>query len=408
VERVAVFQSDHPFQVHTKNVVAGLRASGYDVDLFLFCCPQTVEAPDEAGHVFDLSAMHPYWSYREKVSEKVIEALRHFLISPLKLRNGVLIPSDVFKESLKFAKTGKYKCIIGVEKSGFVWASLVGAILEIPVIYYSLELYPTSDCFKLLRKGASSILKIPRFLRLRHLEKAYHKRARATIVQDQWRATELMKMNGVKQTENLLVPVSLKGPPLTKRTSYLQTCFDIPKNKKIILQLGLIEANRSVDEVVRASQRFPDNWVLIVHGPMFDEEFAAKVRSLDKSGRVIFSSRIVPTQELDNLVCSADVGFCLYPKAHINDYLTGFSSEKLARYLRCGIPVVTFDYPTYLDSVQKNRCGVCVRELSSVADAVGTILGDYDTYRANAFRAFGNHFEFNKQFEKVASYISAI
>ena len=407
MNNIAIFQADHPLHIHTINIVKGLEAGGYKVELFLYNCNFDCDNIQGLTNVYNLSNIHTYWSQRKTPIAKFAEAINYFFFLPMKVKQANLLPPAVFHESINIVNREKYLCFIGVEKLGFVWASIISSMFPTHILYYSLELYPTSDVFKYPLNKLSS-LKGFRFIRLRQLEKLYHKKAKATIIQDSHRADAIMKMNNVHKMDNIYLPVSLMGPPIREKNNYLRDRFSIPINKRIILQFGIIGKNRSVVEVARESQSFPDDWILIFHGPIYDDNIRRSITAIDKKKKIIISSNIVPPDEIDDLVSSADIGLCFYPKEHINDYLTGYSSEKLVRYLRCGIPVVTFDYPTFLDSVARNGCGICLRDLSSLNVAISEILNDYENYRTKAYEAFENSFEFNRQFEKVVSYIGRL
>jgi glycosyltransferase involved in cell wall biosynthesis len=400
---IAVFQAEHGLQVHTINVVKALEAAGYDVDLFFYGFNYNYDTTDGVRSVYDFSSKRKYWNRYPTRPGRLMEAFRYFVVEPLKPGKAPLMPQELLDESLKIAREKRYLCHIGVEKHGLVWATYLSRLTGAPTLYYSLELYPTKNVFY-----QSKSLKALRFLRLRQLEKASHRRAQATIVQDPSRANELMRENGVERMENLFVPVSLPGPPLYKKSDYLRDLFSLSPQKKIILQFGVLGGLRLADEVASAAQTFPPDWVLVFHGLVRNDEIVERIRQIDKGNRIIVSRDMVPSDKLDELVSSADVGLCFYGRKHVNDYLVGFSSEKLARYVKCGLPVVAFDYPTFLQSVRDTGCGVCIPELSSLTDAISNILKDYEGFRERAFNTFLEHFEFNKQFEKVISYVSAL
>ncbi len=400
---IAVFQAEHGLQVHTVNVVKALEAAGHNVDLFFCGFSYNYETTAGLTSVYDFSTMRKYWSHYPTAIGRVTKAFLYFIVEPLKPGRVPLLPPKLLDESLKIAQEKRYSCLIGVEKLGLAWATYISKRTGAPTLYYSLELYPTKNVF-----CQSNSLKALRFLRLRQLEKAAHKRARATIVQDPSRANELMRENGVTRMENLFLPVSLPGPPLYKKSDYLRALFNVAPQKKIILQFGVVGGLRLVDDVAYAAQTFPPDWVLVFHGLVRKDEVVERIKAIDKNNRIIVSSDMVSSDKLDELVGSADVGLCFYGRKHVNDYLVGFSSEKLARYVKCGLPVVAFDYPTFLQSVRDTGCGVCIPDLSSMTEAVSNILKDYDRYRERAFDTFLKYFEFDKQFEKITSYVSEL
>ena len=170
LNNIAIFQADHPLQVHTINIVKALEAEGYKVDLFLYNCNFTSENIHGLNNVYNLCNIHTYWSECKNPIAKFVEAVKYFILQPMKFKRENLLHTDVFHESISIVNRNKYLCFIGVEKLGFVWASIISQMFPTHILYYSLELYPTSDVFKYPLNKLSS-LKAFRFMRLRQLEK---------------------------------------------------------------------------------------------------------------------------------------------------------------------------------------------------------------------------------------------
>src|SRR5262249_396722 len=149
----------------------------------------------------------------------------------------------------------------GIEKVGLVWAGQVAAKLRAPFLYYSLELYNE----EYVRQG---LLNSFLFRQLRWAERRYHGRAAATIIQDVDRARVLFASNGLAPADARIVylPVSLLGPPYTRRSSFLHETLGIPKGRRIILYFGHIRERRYALDLADVAQGFPEDWVLVMHG----------------------------------------------------------------------------------------------------------------------------------------------
>jgi len=402
---IAIFQADHGLQVHTTNIANGLINAGYHVDIFLYNCAfKYEEVANCRANIIDFSSEHRYWNQHATIISKLFEAAHYFILKPLMFNPTRLFYRKVVDKSFKIIAEKKYAFLIGIEKLGMIWAGLVSKRYKIPYMYYSLELYPDSNAFS-VSNGMQDILKSLRFLLIRHWERKFHKQAAATIVQDRFRAAELMKMNGVGQTKNLLMPITVAGVPFTTKYNYFRQTLEIPDNMKIALQFGVIGQNRLAEEVALAGQSFPDDWVIVFHGPVGSERTIQRIRRIDKKKKVFISTRLIQSEKIDELISSADIGLCFYGKKRVNDYHTGFSSEKLARYLKCGLPVIAFNYPTFLESVEKNHCGICIAELGEISKAVGAISSRYSEFRQNAFLTYTSCFEFSKQFKTVLDFL---
>jgi glycosyltransferase involved in cell wall biosynthesis len=206
-----------------------------------------------------------------------------------------------------------------------------------------------------------------------------------------------------------LVPISLLGPARPERTWYLHDRLGISRETHIVLLLGQIHAQRSTIDAVKAAQSLPAGWMLVVHGPAHgDDALLQHLASLNTSGRARISTDLVAPRELTDLVASADVGLVLYAGDTPNDYLTGRSSEKVARYAQAGVPMIAFDYPSFLEVFDRFECGRCIEDLNQLVTAIHAIEKDYARHRAGALRAYEDVYEFSKQFSPVLDWIDRL
>jgi hypothetical protein len=131
-------------------------------------------------------------------------------------------------------------------------------------------------------------------------------------------------------------------------------------------------------------------WATIVQDPnrgkvLFEDNQNSIVREISKidiNRKVRVSLNLVALSDESSIMRSARVSLVFYGCDNHNDRLTGFSSEKLALSLQCGIPVIAFAYPSF-DHIREERCGVLVHALSGGPNAISQILNDYDNYRGS-------------------------
>jgi glycosyltransferase involved in cell wall biosynthesis len=311
--------------------------------------------------------------------------------------NDDLIPENLIQASLDIISNQAYQCFIGIERMGLIWAGKINERLRIPVIYYSLELFTTDSPYF---SGA-------RFMLSKELERKYHRLAVATIIQDEERARVLFTDNQIDKTELLLVPVSVLGGPNKISSSYLRDNYSIAHHAKIILVFGEIWDFTICTELVTTVQDFPDDWVLVMHHSG-SPQYLKVIENLDLNKRIIPSLQYVPPEQIQNLISSADIGLALYGKKSINEYLTGSASEKLALYLQSGLPVITMDYPSFKNIIERFHCGICISSLQQLKKALETIISSINEYRESAFDCFSEHYEFKKQFLKVIDFIESL
>jgi glycosyltransferase involved in cell wall biosynthesis len=162
------------------------------------------------------------------------------------------------------------------------------------------------------------------------------------------------------------------------------------------LSYGEISERRFGLDLARLAQEFPEEWRLVLHGfgvPAVLET----IRRIDEQNRVCLSLRLVPASQQQEVVRSATIGLALYGKEPLNDQLTGRSSEKIALYFQCGIPLIAFKHQSY-EHIEAEKAGVLVDRLEDIKGAVAEILKNYESYTQNAFRCYEKYYRFEDSF----------
>jgi glycosyltransferase involved in cell wall biosynthesis len=70
----------------------------------------------------------------------------------------------------------------------------------------------------------------------------------------------------------------------------------------------------------------------------------------------------MPLEEGYKMAKNMDIGLCLiWPmKNSIESYPT-----KLFEYMRCGLPIITSNFPLYREVIEENNCGVCIDPINA-------------------------------------------
>lgn len=297
---------------------------------------------------------------------------------------------------LAAASEHHYGLLIGASQYGLMSSTLVGKLRKIPVAYLNLELTTLSA-------NPNS---------LSHWFEAWcNQQAEFTVVQDEDRADVLIRENGISRDKTILVPVGARGPAYTKSSDYLRDRFDLAYDTRILLHAGTISNRefRCFDFARVATRVLPDDWVLIVHGWASNTDELNELRGVGDN--VIVSTDVVPYDELDHLIGSADVGVALYKDINTNYSLMGSASQKLAHYLKCGLPVIVSELPSLCSVISLYRCGVCVSDsLTSreIATAIEEITSGYDDYTEGAIRCFNDRYNFDRRFRPVVDRIASL
>lgn len=421
--RVAFFVSGYGLGTSASIVNSAIMfaQSGYQVDLFLCYVPDShlVTFRDERICVHDLGNV-PQTSVQfiSKVGHFVKVVLRAIIPAKgrAKLRKLLkrrrshemasscpgesefgFIPETALDAAAEVISDNDYQCFFGIEQRGLIFAGWLGAQFNVPVVYYSLELYLsnyphwTGDRFPLLK----------------HLERKYHAAAIATIIQDEERGRLLLADNGITQSRMFYVPVAMLGEPIQSRGRYFHNRFGLPNSERIILQLGNIHEHRQSQQIAKAAQTLPNGWTLVMHG-LIKPDMAEEISKLDVHSKIRLSRDLVDMHDLPELVSSADIGLVFYTDDNLNNYHTGLASDKMARHMQCGTPVITIDFPSFRRIVDKYKCGICVSDPQEMPHALRQIEADYESYRAGAFRCFADNYEFSRHFRSVVEFVSQL
>ena len=231
-------------------------------------------------------------------------------------------------------------------------------------------------------------------------------------------AQVLAEDTGLSDHRTINVPNSPMGRAEKQRSNYLRDRFDIPHDTKIILSSGTLGAWACIHQIMRSTQHWPENWVLVCHtryrADNMNRDYLEALRYLAKPGKVVFSTDPIPRDEYPKLVQSADVGIAFYCvqqgnlTAQDNIRFLGLSSGKLAYYLQAGVPVIANRIPSIEKLLSEYRCGEITEDPSITHFSLEKIFSDYKSYSSNAIKCFNAELEFESRFRKVVSAVEAL
>jgi glycosyltransferase involved in cell wall biosynthesis len=286
-----------------------------------------------------------------------------------------------------------YKCWFGVEPEGLAVAWRLTRRSGSELVYYSLELLLEENMLSLMHRIKKRV------------ERRASQAARLTITQDRARAKLLCESNQIPPDRIVLLPVGARGDPIVTKTDYLRRKFRLDPDIKIVLYAGTIADWSCSLELAQAALTWPENWRLVLHGNILttseNADYIQGMLSIAQDRRIILSTDWVPLGRLDELVASADVGVALYFEADRNRRFIASSSGKIAQYLKCGLPVVVSDFPRARVMFEDTGCGIAVHDAAELAEAVATILTDYDVYRSNAMRRYVEYYRIDRSIMDV-------
>jgi glycosyltransferase involved in cell wall biosynthesis len=163
---------------------------------------------------------------------------------------------------------------------------------------------------------------------------------------------------------------------------------------------------RYTRKLIRAAAALPPELALHLHGPVYDTPTRRLIEG-PLPPNVRCTTHVVPESELPRLLAGADVGLALYRCENANDRLTAYSSQKVALYLRAGLPIMTFRNDTYAELFSRFRCGEMVDDLGELGAAARRILDDYPAYSAAACAAFADIYHLDRYWEGLSRFLHA-
>ncbi len=217
-------------------------------------------------------------------------------------------------------------------------------------------------------------------------------RLAALMIQDRFREDLfLTSVANYDRERSIYFPVACSGTRIDQ--------FKNGRDFDVLFYGGLWSAEL-IDELRKTSRFLPRNMTVRVRG-------GRGCLKLDSAsdGRFIVDRTPVPFDELDNVIARSQIGIALYPQGDANNRTTAFSSEKIARYTKCGIPFVAFDNCDYRFLKSSMDCCELITSFAELPEAIMRIAEKYDYYRTNAFRAFEQFYSLSNTSRQLLSWL---
>jgi len=193
------------------------------------------------------------------------------------------------------------------------------------------------------------------------------------------RIQELRRGMGVLDENNLFVP----NTPTGKYKRFLEN----HKQKNMLVTMGSLNDDQDFiglfDALKELNTTRPVYLKLIGGGPM-RSSYEKYVRDLGVGDKVIFTGQLPHMAALEE-TSYCGIGVALYAGVRSYDYFR--DSVKAREYMRLGLPVVMTDLFSPSNEIREFSAGViCQRGKDWYAQAIATILDQYDAYSKNAIR----------------------
>jgi hypothetical protein len=277
--------------------------------------------------------------------------------------------------------------LVGIEPFGGIVSAVLSVLLRRKFSYCSMELGNHSFFRnRLLTKGFNYI---------------FHKAVRNAQVitaQDLDRASLLSEEFCISKDRVMLMPLGTTERKNIEKTDFVFQRLGIPRNKKIILYAGSIGECEGVKEISESVKNWPQEYCLVIHGYVDknNNQYLNSILPLVDNNKIYISTDVVNWEDLDQLLCSAYISIAAYYMQDDNTRFISVSSNKLANYSRCGLPVIISHSENLRKMFGFVRWGETFSNYKDIASCILKIEADYDAYRKNCFKAFDEFYDFNR------------
>ncbi len=358
-----------PFALQT---VRALRQAGWQVDVFVW--QRDISALQEVG---------------EGMMLRQAAAVRWLLPKFLRMK---LLALFCGLQGMVHALSRRYRCVIGLGQFGGIVGRVMAMLSRCPLMYLNEELpsaWPQTVLTRLERMALRS--------------------AGLLVSPDTTRNPQLLR-------ELQLPPDTPTGvlynlPQLEREPPAIDwhQRLGIPHDKQIVLHAGSVADWSQVPEVLATVPSWPEDVVLLLHSRSSDENkrYRRSMAHLDTPGRVYWSDKPLPEDELHSLIAASLACLGLYRVTSVNIELIGYSSGKIMRSLVCGTPVIASAIPS-LDFVTEKGVGVQVRHPMEIAQQLPLLMDGREAYGQRCLAFTRDEVSFDQAWRDVCARFAAI
>ena len=369
--RIAIIHYHWFLQIHGKQLINALAKKGAHIDAYFI----------DMIDMYETLEFHKKVKvYKRKIDSSPLRILSTFLHRiyrrlPFSRKIISLFFDMILLTRAKFLHSAnKYELCIGIDSGGGLIAQKFSQESGCPYIYYSLEIPDQEDFSYELLLGAISKKSLGAM-----------EQAAAVLIQDRSRADFLSQRVQVKKY--IFLPVSVEKNN-TRRVKMGKICLAFGNNHFF-----------KEEDIVELSRKTPQNWKILFHNTNLSRE--KKIIAKHHIDNIIISEGFLPQNEIEDLIASSSVGLAFYGSWSENEKRIIFSSEKVARYLSHGIPIITNTLGNASTLFTEIPCGIAIEAISHIGSALQEIEVDYDQFSSNASLAFERYYNFDTNFQKI-------
>ncbi len=258
------------------------------------------------------------------------------------------------------------------------------------IFFYSLELYLPSDA-----NASQEVIDFE------------YESVCGLFIQSEERGKLFKKEFGISDLAPMFyLPVCYRGESIKGKKNYIKSTYSLGEDKRIAIYIGTILPSFMKD-LLLAFKDLKD-WVLYLHTVQGEEitNILREIINKEQLDNIILSEKYYDDVEIiGEVLSSSDAGIAWYIPTDKNSTTAGFSSGKIANYLRFGLPVVANNYPSFLQAVEHSGVGVCINQPNEISFALVQILNNYQEFSQNAFKEYDQRYRFENYEASLALFL---
>ena len=398
-KKIALFLFNYPLGVSETIVetILILAQNGYYVDVYIdskLLAMSPISFQHKNINLISIPFETQYQMDLNRILSKLPHQFFQYINANTKYPHFAAYVQNIFMLTQKT----KYNLLIGIEPLGLVSSYIISLLRNTPLVYYNMELFQRSNC----KTREDHLLK---FLEIEASNKCIF-----SVLPDKNRTRVFLKENNVSENKIRYLPVSTGGEPIYEKSNYFRKKFNIPDWKKILIYAGNLVSWAMCEELVEAGSLLPEEYVIVFHfwrERVERSQFLIKLKQKAASN-IYFSLQPLPRDQFIQAISSADAGLMFYKPIDENFTETGSSSNKLATYLKAGLPVIASNFKSIREIFDRYKCGECATSPYEMKPAIDIIFSNYSKYKKGALKAFNDHYNFERNFSPLLSEISSI
>lgn len=177
------------------------------------------------------------------------------------------------------------------------------------------------------------------------------------------------------------------------KSEYFNTKYNIPRDKKIFIYVGLFSEGRSIEKIIRvfSSNKISSHIVFLGFGPLEN-----LIRKNSNKNKKIHYHSALRHDELVNVISDADYGLCLIENISLSDFYC--LPNKLFEYAFAKIPILGSDFPEIKKIINEHDIGVTcnVEDEDSILNKILKLEGSKNKFQFKNLTKLGWQNQENK------------